>query len=415
MQKLFIYEEAANAACDYLKDNLNYRYVTLRHYRSRWLVISNFMKEKGLSILNVKVCSMYLSDFYHGRAHHQLSTNEKFIEKAVFVLQEFVETGKIVPKQKVRYFDGEIGACMKKFLQIKEYRNLKSNTLDKNESHLSSFDIFLIGRNIQSMSEINPRDIIDYIRTLNSNHPAKIHDTLTDLRQFFDYAYTQELIDTNIARYVPKDHYVRDSKLPSYYTEMEIVKLLGSVDRGSEVGKRDYAILLLAVKLGLRASDIAFLKFDNLNWESCTIHVSQYKTGKSITFPLLANIGNAILDYIQYSRVKSSEQYVFLLALSPHLPMRSQAISSMVQRYFSKAGLSDEKRRHGCHALRHSLVKELLNKQLPLPVITEVLGHKNIESTKHYIRINEEHLRMCSLDVPPVTGTFYEQKGGVFR
>jgi site-specific recombinase XerD len=415
MQKLFIYEEAANAACDYLKDNLNYRYVTLRHYRSRWLVISNFMKEKGLSILNVKVFSMYLSDFYHGRTHHQLSTNEKFIEKAVFVLQEFVETGKIVPKQKVRYFDGEIGACMKKFLQIKEYRNLKSNTLDKNESHLSSFDIFLIGRNIQSMSEINPRDIIDYIRTLNSNHPAKIHDTLTDLRQFFDYAYTQELIDTNIARYVPKDHYVRDSKLPSYYTEMEIVKLLGSVDRGSEVGKRDYAILLLAVKLGLRASDIAFLKFDNLNWESCTIHVSQYKTGKSITFPLLANIGNAILDYIQYSRVKSSEQYVFLLALSPHLPMRSQAISSMVQRYFSKAGLSDEKRRHGCHALRHSLVKELLNKQLPLPVITEVLGHKNIESTKHYIRINEEHLRMCSLDVPPVTGTFYEQKGGVFR
>jgi site-specific recombinase XerD len=414
MQKLFIYEEAANAACDYLKDNLNYRYVTLRHYRSRWLVISNFMKEKGLSILNVKVCSMYLSDFYHGRAHHQLSTNEKFIEKAVFVLQEFVETGKIVPKQKVRYFEGEIGACMKKFLKIKEYRNLKSNTLDKIESHLSSFDIFLIGRNIQSMSEINPRDIIDYIRTLNSNHPAKIHDTLTDLRQFFDYAYNQEIIGTNVARYVPKDHYVRDSKLPSYYTEMEIVKLLGSVDRGSEVGKRDYAILLLAVKLGLRASDIAFLKFDNLNWESCTIHVSQYKTGKSITFPLLANIGNAILDYIQYSRVKSSEQYVFLLALSPHLPMRSQAISSMVQRYFSKAGLSDEKRRHGCHALRHSLVKELLNKQLPLPVITEVLGHKNIESTKHYIRINEEHLRMCSLDVPPVTGSFYEQKGGVF-
>jgi site-specific recombinase XerD len=414
MQKLFIYEEAANAACDYLKDNLNYRYVTLRHYRSRWLVISNFMKEKGLSILNVKVCSMYLSDFYHGRAHHQLSTNEKFIEKAVFVLQEFVETGKIVPKQKVRYFEGEIGACMKKFLKIKEYRNLKSNTLDKIESHLSSFDIFLIGRNIQSMSEINPRDIIDYIRTLNSNHPAKIHDTLTDLRQFFDYAYNQEIIGTNVARYVPKDHYVRDSKLPSYYTEMEIVKLLGSVDRGSEVGKRDYAILLLAVKLGLRASDIAFLKFDNLNWESSTIHVTQYKTGKSITFPLLANIGNAILDYIQYSRVKSSEQYVFLLALSPHLPMRSQAISSMVQRYFSKAGLSDEKRRHGCHALRHSLVKELLNKQLPLPVITEVLGHKNIESTKHYIRINEEHLRMCSLDVPPVTGSFYEQKGGVF-
>ena len=120
---------------------------------------------------------------------------------------------------------------------------------------------------------------------MNSNHPAKIHDTLTDLRQFFDYAYNQEIIGTNVARYVPKDHYVRDSKLPSYYTEMEIVKLLGSVDRGSEVGKRDYAILLLAVKLGLRASDIAFLKFDNLNWESCTIHVSQYKTGKSITFP----------------------------------------------------------------------------------------------------------------------------------
>ena len=215
----------------------------------------------------------------------------------------------------------------------------------------------------------------------------------------------------DMASLIPKDNYVSQSILPSYYTEEEINKLLNTIDRGTEVGKRDYAILLIAARLGLRVSDIARLKFENFHWDNSTIVLRQYKTGKYLTLPLLPAIGNAILDYIQYGRPHSYEKNVFLLAISPFIPIASKSISTMVHRRFIDSNLNIGNRRHGAHALRHSLVKELLKNKQTLPVITEVLGHKNTESTRHYIRIDTESLRQCALDVPVVNPFFYSQGG----
>ena len=170
---------------------------------------------------------------------------------------------------------------------------------------------------------------------------------------------------------------------------------------------------MLAAYLGLRACDIAHLRFENLHWDQNTIILSQYKTGKNITLPLLPVVGNALLDYIQYGRPKSDEQYIFLLIISPFLPVRPQTIAGMINRRFSYAGLKSTDRRHGGHALRHSLVKELLNNKQSLPVISEVLGHKNTASTRHYIRIDTESLGQCALDVPFVDPLFYNQEGGI--
>lgn len=186
-----------------------------------------------------------------------------------------------------------------------------------------------------------------------------------------------------------------------------------SVDRGNIVGKRDYAILVLATYLGLRASDIARLQFENLHWDQNTIILRQYKTGKNIKLPLLPVVGNALLDYIQYGRPKSDEQFVFLLVISPFLPVRPQTIAGIINRRFSYAGFKSINRRHGGHALRHSLVKELLDNKQSLPVISEVLGHKNTASTRHYIRIDTESLSQCALEVPLVNPLFYTQKGGI--
>ncbi|HUV01051.1 MAG TPA: site-specific integrase, partial [Bacteroidales bacterium] len=221
------------------------------------------------------------------------------------------------------------------------------------------------------------------------------------------------IIPTNISTFIPKDNYQKQAKLPAYYTEEEIEKLLKSVDRGNIVGKRDYAILVLAAYLGLRVSDIARLRFKNLHWDQNTINLRQYKTDKNISLPLLPVVGNALLDYIQYGRPKSDEQYIFLLIISPFLPVRPQTIAGMINRRFSNAGFKSTNRRHGGHALRHSLVKELLNNKQSLPVISEVLGHKNTTSTRHYIRIDTESLAQCALEVPLVNPHFYNQEEGI--
>jgi integrase len=278
---------------------------------------------------------------------------------------------------------------------------------------MSNFNFWLSTNGILSINDIKHHHIITFIKSLDPHKKSLIHDTLMDLRGFFKFLYEKGIISTNISTFIPKDNYQKQAKLPSYYTEEEIEKLLKSVDRGNIVGKRDYAILVLAAYLGLRASDIARLRFENLHWDENTINLRQYKTDKNISLPLLPVVGNALLDYIQYGRPKSDDQYIFLLVISPFPPVRPQTIACMINRRFSYAGFKSTDRKHGGHALRHSLVKELLNNKQSLPVISEVLGHKNTNSTRHYIRIDTESLGQCALEVPPVDTVFYNQGGGI--
>jgi len=413
MQNRPNYTDAALGAYGYLKDRLDYKSVTLRHYRRRWLPLKDFMEANGTMELDPMVCQDYLIRFYNGRSHRDLTENEKLIVKAVSVLNEFVETGQIIPKRKILHLDGEIGTAMKDFLESKAVLKVKKNTLDKNASHYSTFNLFLASRGIRKIDDIDPRSILDFIGTLDIRHPAKTHDTLADLRLFFSHLFDTGSTVQNLSQYVPADNYRGGPRLPSRYNESEIISLLATVDRGTKLGKRDYAILVMAARLGLRASDIARLEFSNLHWENGTITLTQFKTQKTITLPLLPNVGNAILDYIQYGRGISDEKNVFLQAVHPYMAMNPQNISGMVQRYFKKSGLSAKDRRHGCHALRHSLVKELLGQGRPLPVITEILGHRHVDSARYYIHIDETKLRQCTLDVPGVPAGFYRQEGGV--
>jgi len=413
MQHNFNYEEITSKAYNYLKEEFFYKYVTLRHYRSRWLPVKDYMEKHGLKFINPAMCKDFLIELYNGRTHEELTEKEKYIEKSVSVLSEYMATGSVQRRCKIRYLDGSIGHLMKDFLAHKRSHRLREITLDKIESHMSNFNFWLSTNGICSINDIKHHHIITFIKSLDPHKKALIHDTLMDLRGFFKFLYEKGIIPANLSTFIPKDNYQKHNKLPAYYTETEIEKLLKSIDRGNTVGKRDYAILVLATYLGLRASDIARLRFDNLHWDQNTIILKQYKTGKNITLPLLPVVGNALLDYIQYGRPKSDEQYIFLLVISPFLPIRAQTIAGMINRRFSYAGFKSTNRRYGGHALRHSLVKELLNNKQSLPVISEVLGHKNTNSTRHYIRIDTKSLGRCALDIPLVDPVFYNQKGGL--
>ncbi len=413
MQNNFDYEEITSKAYNYLEEKFSYKYVTLRHYRSRWLPVKEYMEKRKLEFISTAVCEDFFREFYKGRTHEELTENEKLIEKAVSVLSEFIESGSVRRRCKVRYLNGSIGLLMKDFLIFKRSIRLREVTLDKIESHMSNFNFWLSMNGILNINDIKHHHLIAFIKSLDPNKKALVHDTLMDLRGFFKFLYEKGIIPTNISTFIPKDNYQMQAKLPSYYTEEEIEQLLKSVDRGNIVGKRDYAILVLAAHLGLRASDIARLRFENLHWDQNTINLRQYKTDKNISLPLLPVVGNALLDYIQYARPKSDEQYIFLLIISPFLPVRSHTIHGMINRRFSSAGLKSSDRKHGGHALRYSLVKELLNNKQSLPVISEVLGHKNTSSTRHYIRIDTESLGQCALDVPLVKPAFYNQEGGI--
>jgi integrase len=129
----------------------------------------------------------------------------------------------------------------------------------------------------------------------------------------------------------------------------------------------------------------------------------------------LPDVGNAIIDYLKYGRAKSEEPCIFLSERPPYgYFSSSNVVTHIVQRAYIKAGINTKGKRFGPHSLRHSLGFRMLEESTVLPIISEVLGHKNTESTRYYLRIDLKSMQQCMLEVPPVSLDFYSQKGGVF-
>jgi site-specific recombinase XerD len=137
------------------------------------------------------------------------------------------------------------------------------------------------------------------------------------------------------------------------------------------------------------------------------------KTKRSITLPLLPEIGNAIIDYLKNGRPLSNDSHCFLQLNSPYKPIEKGSIGNIVNHHLMMSGINCKGRKHGSHALRHSLAGNLLSNKTSIPVISEVLGHKSIETTMSYLRVDLSGLRQCTLDVPMITSTFYDQEGGI--
>jgi integrase len=233
-------------------------------------------------------------------------------------------------------------------------------------------------------------------------------------RLFLIHLYENHFLQADLSASLRHFKWNRSKRLPSVYSIGEVSQIEASIRRSDATGKRDYAMLLLATRLGLRASDIAHLNFSNMDWERNTITLTQFKTGKEIILPLLAEVGEAIIDYLKYGRKSSQSDRIFLYTRAPFSPMENGAVSSAIQRVIETSGVEITGRRHGPHSMRHSLASRFLENKESMPVISEALGHNNTDTTMNYLRIDIASLRQCALDVPPVSSHFYKQKGGAF-
>lgn len=234
------------------------------------------------------------------------------------------------------------------------------------------------------------------------------------LRMLFKYWKSMGAIGYDLEETFAGAAIKRHERTPSFYSTEEVWQIEDSIDRRNAVGKRDYALFMLASRLGLRASDIALIEFSNIDWEHSTIHIIQDKTKVPIELPLLAEVGNAIIDYLRHGRRKSGLSRVFLSARAPFRPMSGSNVSSAIGRLILNSGVDTTGRHHGPHAMRHSLAATLLENGTSIPVISETLGHKSTETTMVYLKIDLTSLQKCALPVPSVPDSFYMQKGGVF-
>lgn len=174
---------------------------------------------------------------------------------------------------------------------------------------------------------------------------------------------------------------------------------------------------LLASRLGLRASDIANLKFGEIDWDNNLLTITiitMQKTRKVIQLPLLAEVGNSIVDYLKNGRLKSSLDQVFLSSGAPYTGATKACVCAAINEIILKSGVDVHLKHHGPHSLCHSLASAMLSEETTLPVISESLGHRHTDTTMIYLKIDISSLMKCALPVPSVAEGFYMQRGGAF-
>jgi len=417
-KKIIEFDHLVKKVEEYMKHFLQYSDSYIDRHKYGWRRIRFFLAINNYENYQADLESEIIQFIFDDKNTRSFNDAEHLIYKSIQQLTEFVKTGKISKRigfiSKEFSFKGDIGKVMIELSDIKKMSFKTSRRHFYYMTTLRSFYEFCENRNIQKFQEIDLALILEYISQIKDRKYGNLKADIPILRQLMKYAFEQRIIQKDISSKIPVYRGINKIVLPSVYTSDEINALLETFNRNTKIGKRNYALALLATHLGMRQSDIINLRLENIDWVESKINYIQMKTQISQSLPLLSDVGNALIDYIKYARPISKERYVFLSFNEPYIPLGNTAVSHVVQRAFKKAGVDISNRRFGPHSLRHSLADRLLKAKTIYPVISEVLGHSNSNSTLVYLNIDLAAMAMCKMDVPPIPREFYEQKGGVF-
>jgi site-specific recombinase XerD len=285
------------------------------------------------------------------------------------------------------------------YIQHAKDRGLAEGTVKNHNRHVNRLLTKLFERGVERLNKL---DAANAYKVVEEYEPKQV--SLPIIKTFFYYLYQKGMTVTDYSPCVPRPP--RPQGLPSIYTAEEISLLFSSIDRSKSVGKRDYAVLMLASHLGMRSSDIANLALGNIDRNGRRICFTQVKTGRPTTLVLNSDVQEALDDYIENGRPASETDKIFIGIMAPFAPIRPASCYAIAEHRLKEAGIEPAGRKRGPHALRMSYATALVARGIPYAIVTKALGHDDPQSAKYYVRLDIERLRMCALDVPRPTGTF---------
>ena len=393
--------------------------LTIRQYWQTWKPLKIFMSAQDIEYYDQSVGQQFVKSKLGDYEYSTLNQMQRRLVNTVDALHVFQCTGEIffgrapLRRNPPKIFAGEIGLAMEGYINFRKTTfGLSKSTSNGNTKFLHDLLLFLTGKGVQSISDINEIYLLSFMKSLNPETLSVNHSKLGVIKGFLIYLHAKQILSKDYSKAIQRTNCKQQPRLPSFFSPEEISCILNSIDRANPSGKRDYAMVLLATKLGMRVSDIARLKFENINWDKGIIEFAQFKTGNEIALPLLPEVGNAIIDYLKYARPACGEACCFVQHIPPYKTITSGDVTSRIGLYIRRSSIPLKNRRKGAHALRHSFATQLLGNKTPLPIISEALGHRHTASTMFYLRVDKAQLKQCALDVPMVSPDFYRQKGG---
>jgi site-specific recombinase XerD len=250
-----------------------------------------------------------------------------------------------------------------------------------------------------TLSRLRASDVVRFVQHQASRLHIKRAKLMTSaLRSFLRYVRYQGEITLDLAAAVPVVPNWSMTSVPRAIPADQVRQLLASIDRRTAMGRRDYAILLLLARLGLRSSEVVFLELDDIDWNAGQLSI-RGKGGLRSELPLPNDAGRAIAAYLQRGRPRSTSRRVFLRAKAPIHGFRGPSgVGSVVRHALRRAGIDAPT--HGAHQFRHGLATEMLRGGASLSEIGEVLGHRHPQTTMIYTKVDIEALRSLALPWP---------------
>ena len=280
-------------------------------------------------------------------------------------------------------------------------------TLAAKDKAASRFLSYLDETGTDDLAALSVRDVSGFLlrqRGLRRKTVAGLRSALADFLVFLAAAGRAP---QGLAGRLPPHRHLRHESEPHLWTAEEIRRLLAVIDRQSAVGKRDYAMILLTARLGLRICDLRLLELGDLDWRAKTLKIVQRKTGRPLSLPLLDDVGWAVIDYVRHGRPETACAKVFVKHSYPFDAFGcSSSVAGRLSRYAARAGIEfPPGQACGMHSLRGALAVAMIGNGAPMPVISAVLGHASSDTTQaYYLRFDVGRLRCCALDVEDVLG-----------
>ena len=316
-----------------------------------------------------------------------LSQKEAYKDEQINTNIQYIDDS----KDKYIEYNQKIGLSNENIKNTRYFISRFLKNLQNSEMMIQKLDILKINEYLSSFKSINQITLKNYIFIL---------------KKFLCYLFENNIIDKKLENQLPNIKKAKNSKLPSVWNFNELNQVINSINRTTNKGKRDYAIIILAITTALRGCDIINLKLNNIDFKNNIITIIQKKTKQEVTIPLMDKTKKALLDYINNARpINTKYQHLFLSCQSIVRPITSTStLSTILKKYSNKIQLKNNQKR-GIHSLRHTTLNYLFNdNETSLTTITEISGHYNADSLNAYIKTDIKRLSEFTLSIKDFGG-----------
>jgi integrase len=285
---------------------------------------------------------------------------------------------------------------------LREARGLAEATILGHSRQLRPFLRFLRFEDKPSaLRQLDPRQIETFLRkSARTNNRFSMQHIVGTLRAYLKERHAQAILARPLHLQIDTPRVYRGESLPRALPWAQVQAFIQSIDRSEPFGRRDFTLLYLAAAYGLRSGELVRLTLDDIDWRARSLRIAQTKTRQTLQLPLTDEAANVLIDYLREARPQSDQRQLFLRVRAPFVPLQPASVHDVLEHRLRCSGL--ELPAFGTHVLRHSFATRLMQQGVSIKAIGDALGHRDIESTSVYLRLNVDELRTVALPAPPV-------------